>query len=166
MTATAAPQMADRVMERCHSTDLDHLREDLAVALEVALTLDNATLEDHLTAMRIVAQMDQTGPQGALRRVKKEFGCAAFGIVALFSIEGATSMAGHAEAVTHPQSLKAMGMTAAELGWPEDRLHPAYAGSGRAWTHFQTTTYDEALAAWREAHPDPVDMTTHTVIGY
>jgi len=165
MADTTAPQAADRVLERCRSTDLDHLREDLSAALDVVMALADAGLDARVEAARIVAQMDQTGPQDALRKVKEELGRTALGVVALFSIEGATSMAGHAEAVTHRQSLAAMGMSTADLGWPEDRLHPAYAGAGRAWTHFQAKTYDEALAAWRLAHPDPVATTTHTIIG-
>lgn len=162
---------------RIHSTQTEHLREDLAAALHLVMNLSRAAQEHFVEAATIVTNLyhpqdkrakklaSWLSPQDALRRVREVFGRKAFGVVALFSIEAQTSLAGDCEVLTSSQGLAWMNMTTRDLGWPQDRLPPAYGNDGQYWSEYERITFQVAVENWKQAHPDPT-MRTVTAIGF
>lgn len=168
---------ATHTIRRIHSTQTEHLREDLAAALDLVMELADAAPEYIIAATAIVADLyhphderakevpSWLSPQDALRRVRKEFGKKAFGVVALFSIETETSLSGDCQVLTGEQGLASMDMTIRDLGWPQDRLSPFNRDDAHRWSHYQRITFRVAVESWKQAHPD-VTMRTVTAIGF
>lgn len=162
---------------RIHSTQTEHLREDLAAALHLVMSLNHAAQEHLVEAASIVTNLyhpqdkhteklaSWLTPQNALRRVREVFGQKAFGVVALFSMEAQTSLAGDCEVLTSNQGLAWMNMTVRDLGWPQNKLHPAYGNDGHRWSEHELNTFQVAVKNWKQAHPD-VTMRTVTAIGF
>lgn len=122
------------------------------------MTLDDGLLVHQSEAAAIVAQLEELGPQQVLRKLRTLLGVQAFSIIALFSIEAASSLRGDAETVT-------WHMTGDDLDWPQDRLRQPRLNTRTHWTAARLALFDEAVAAYRAKHPDVV-LRTCTVIGY
>lgn len=121
---TAENEAVAKTTQRIHSTDVEHLKEDLEASLRFALG-DEYT--DRATEVQaIIDGIEEYGPQTALRTVKEQFGAAVFGQVTLYHFENETSVMGHAEVLTFPRNLAKLGMTVADLGWPDEALKPMY----------------------------------------
>lgn len=163
----AVQDTATTTIKRIHSRDPEHLREDLAAALKVARApeLSRTTPADRHLADAIIADLADTGAQGALRQVARQLGARILGIVMLFSMEAETSLSGDAEVMSTQDALASMGLELVDLGWPEEVLHPRYQGQGRAWTTREQAAFNAAVAAYREAHLDR-QLRTYTVIGH
>lgn len=164
-------------ISRIHSTQTEHLREDLTAAFDLVMELIAPDLEDPIKAGKIVADLyhphnnhaegvaSWLNPSDTLRRVREEFGKNTFGIVTLFSIEAETSLARYCKSLTSKQELASMGMTTRDLGWPKDMLHPAYGNDGQHWSEYERNTFSTAVENWKQTHPD-LTMRTVTAIGF
>lgn len=64
--------------------------------------------------------------QSALQDVKARLGTAVFGQVLLYHLDNQTSLMGQSEVFTSGSSLAELGMTVADLGWPNSALNPQY----------------------------------------
>lgn len=157
---------ATHTIRRIHSTQTERLREDLATALDLVMELADAVPEDRIAAAAIVADLyhphdkraeevpSSISPYDALRRVRKEFGKKAFGVVTLFSIEAETSLARDCKWLLNKQALASMDMTVRDLGWPQDMLPSFYSNEGRPWSEYEHITFSTAVENWKQAHPD------------
>lgn len=68
--------------------------------------------------------------QSVLRDVKERLGAAAFGQVLLYHLDNRTSLMGQCKVLTSGCSLPELGMSVADLGWPNASLHPLYRNYG------------------------------------
>ncbi|SDH39102.1 hypothetical protein [Microbacterium sp. 77mftsu3.1] len=116
---------------RMHSRDPEHLQEDLAAALTSAFVYvfgrSGPPEGARNTATGIIDSLnshDQS--QDVFHQVRTKLGTAMFGAVALHCIRTQSSLAGQAETLTTVRSLKEIGLTVDDLGWPNNELHPAY----------------------------------------
>lgn len=110
---------------RIHSRDIAHLREDLEASFRFAFADDYEKRAEEVAAV-LAGLESYRDSQQVLRDVKNTFGAALFGKVTLYHQEHRTSLMGQSEAVTSRTSLRELGMTVADLGWPADVLNPAF----------------------------------------
>lgn len=112
-------------VRRSHSRDINHLREDLEASLRFALgeAYEPNGFEVE-TIMGKLVSFDES--QVALCEVQIRLGNAAFGQVTLYHLDNQTSLAGWSESLTRTSALVSLGMTVADLGWPNEELHPRY----------------------------------------
>lgn len=110
---------------RIHSKDINHLTEDLDAALRFALGDEYVAKATTITLLtkNFTSYRDS---QTVLRDIKHRLGAAVFGKVLLYSMENQTSLSGHAASISSIGALVQLGMTVADLEWPNDSLHPLY----------------------------------------
>lgn len=133
MTDPTAPAYARVEGRRANSRDPRHYRADLAASFEAALG-DGATDDQCEQVEVILDAIFETGdPRRALFDVLEGFGPKVFGAVLLFAIEAETSLMGAAEVATSRDALDCLGLSVADLGWPEDVLSGLYSGQGSWW---------------------------------
>lgn len=137
---------------RVYSRDAAELRADLAASFEAALG-DWATPSQHDSAGLILATIhDRADTFRALTRVLTVFGPATFGAVCLFHQEAQTSLMNTAEALTHPHDLSRMSVSIADLRWPADALHDAFAADAATWDPADLARFRSLVDRFRTTH--------------
>ncbi|MCI4659718.1 hypothetical protein [Cryobacterium zhongshanensis] len=111
--------------DRSESRDVAHLKEDLEASLKFALGDDYANRVADAQAI-IDGLEEYRDTSDALRAVQARFGNLMFGKVTLYHLENGTALSRDAEVVTFTRSLKRLGMTVADLGWPDEALNSVY----------------------------------------
>lgn len=140
---------------RLNSHDPAHMRFDMNAALQVALGPDTSN-EQREKAQQILDAIPATGEVGnlemheALEQTLSLLGAAALGTVLRFHMEAGTSMAGPSEITSGTRRMEQMGLTTADLGWPEKILHPFYVDAAAPEDPTLEARLEMAITTWKE----------------
>jgi len=111
------------------SRDPRHIREDLREALTAAVTAvhgEKVTNQHWVMVALIVGRLDLDGIEATLLATLSQFGVAVFGALLLHNLETKNSLMNQSEVMSRPRRLKELGLTVADLGWPNEVLRPEY----------------------------------------
>ncbi|MFF2053758.1 hypothetical protein ACFVU2_19295 [Leifsonia sp. NPDC058194] len=112
------------------SRDPQHVREDFREGLEAALIAvhgDAVTNDQWVMAAMIIGLVEGFNDiETVFVATLSEFGVAVWSALLLNSIEAKNTLMNQATVMSHPRDLARRGLTVADLGWPNEVLHPRY----------------------------------------
>jgi len=145
---------ADVLRRRVNSHDPQHMHQDLAAALDVALGEDPSPrqrkhAEEILGTIDMDREVHNSEMHAALEQISKHLGGRVLGTVLRFHIEAGTSMSGPSEIITDSQRLSRLDLTLKDLGWPAKILHPLYLEDAAPEDPALETRLEEAIETWQ-----------------
>lgn len=122
---TPERHVSRRRADRIHSRNPYHFKQDLANSLEFVLGDEYVA---HASIVQGILELlhEDRGNGEALTAVKTQLGVPAFGKVLLYHLWNKTSLSNDAEVLTSTRSLAQLGITVADLGWPDEALNSVY----------------------------------------